>query len=70
MIESFNKIKIDKIIDISLKRGDTLVIKFDNDLYDFDEVSNFIKIIQKQFPKNDIMTIFKGMELGVIHNED
>lgn len=73
MIESFEKIRMNNFIfcaELSLRQSDTLVIKFDQDTWDLDTASEIVQQIAKAYPQNNILTIFNGMELGVIHNED
>lgn len=75
MIKSFdsipiNRIQIDKITDMTLNKGDTLVLKFDQDIWELNEATQMANIIMKAYPNNNIITIFKGMELGVIHHEN
>lgn len=72
MIESFDKVKLMNpsisCCELTLLPTDTLVIQFDQDIWDLEEANQIIKHITKLYPKNNIMTIFKGIELGVIHN--
>lgn len=75
MIESFdsipiNRIQIDKITDMTLNKGDTLVLKFDQDIWDLNEATQMANVIMKAYPNNNILAIFNGMELGVIHHEN
>lgn len=73
LIESFEKIQMNNFIfcaELSLRQNDTLVIKFDQDTWDLETASEIIQQIAKAYPRNNILTIFNGMELGVIHNED
>lgn len=74
LIESFEKIKVSNssisYFELTLLPKDTLVVKFDQDIWDIDSASQIIECIKKLYPENNIMAIFKGMELGVIHNVD
>lgn len=74
MIESFEKIKVSNssisYFELTLLPKDTLVVKFDQDIWDIDSASQIVEHIKKIYPENNIMAIFKGMELGVIHNVD
>lgn len=71
MIEAFDKIPIsDKVLDLNLKSNDTLVVKINQDIWDIEEAHKLVKLIAQNFPKNNIITVFNGVELGVIHNED
>ena len=76
MIESFDKVKMlqsSKMVEgleLNLKKKDTLVIKFNQDIWDLDEASQFLEIFKKAMPDISILAIFNGIELGVIHHED
>ena len=76
MIEGFDKIKIlqsSKIVEgleLNLKKKDTLVIKFDQEIWNLEETSQFLEMIKKTMPDISILAIFNGIELGVIHYED
>lgn len=74
MIESFEKIKVSNssisCFELTLLPKDTLVVKFDQDIWDVCTASQIAEHIKKLYPENNIMAIFKGMELGVIHNVD
>lgn len=71
MIESFDKIPVNQvqITDITLNKGDTLVLKFDQDIWDLHEANQIANHIMTTYPNNNILTIFNGIELGVIHHE-
>ena len=58
------------IPELTLKQNDTLVLEFDQDIWDLDEAGQILKEISKIYPKNKIMVSFKGMKIGVIHNVD
>lgn len=76
MIESFDKIKIlqsSKMVEgleLNLKKKDTLVIKFNQEIWDLEEASQFLEMIKKAMPDISVLAIFNGIELGVIHYED
>lgn len=74
MIESFEKIKVSKhalsCCELTLLPTDTLVVKFDQDIWDLDEANQIFQHIAQLYPKTKIMAIYKGIELGVIHNVD
>lgn len=72
MIESFDKIPVSQaqITDITLNKGDTLVLKFDQDIWDLNEANQIANHIMTIYPNNNILIIFNGIELGVIHNVD
>ena len=58
------------IPELTLRQNDTLVLEFDQDIWDLDEAGQILKEISKMYPKNKIMVLFKGMKIGVIHNVD
>lgn len=72
MIESFEKVNNCSIeyFELNLSPKDTLVIKFDQDIWDLESANQIAKHITQLYPNNNVMTIFKGIELGVIHNGD
>lgn len=74
MIETFEKISYTKSLisccDIAISPKDTLVIKFDQEIWDLESANQIAKHIMQLYPNNKIITIFNGIELGVIHNED
>lgn len=55
---------------LTLRQNDTLVLEFDQDIWDLNEAEQMIKGISKIYPKNNIMVLFKGIRIGVIHNVD
>lgn len=58
------------IPELTLRQNDTLVLEFDQDIWDLDEAEQMMKVISKIYPKNKIMALFKGIRIGVIHNVD
>ena len=73
MIESFDKVQLSNSIfcsELTILPKDTLVIQFDQDVWDLDSANQIASHLIKNFPNNNIITIFKGMELGVIHHEN
>ena len=76
MIESFDGIKYMlnpsvEGMNLSLKDGDILVVKFDSEKFDLEEAISFSKAIEKVIPdKVSILTIFNGIEIGVINYEN
>lgn len=58
------------IPELTLRQNDTLVLEFDQDIWNLDEAEQMMKGISKIYPKNKIMVLFKGIKIGVIHNED
>lgn len=61
--ESALKVKI-----LNLDPKDTIVLQFDLDTFDIEEVQQLAKIWEREYPQNKIMITFKGAEIkGVIH---
>lgn len=75
MVQSFDNIefeilpKLNPINEISLRLGDTLVAKLDQEQWDLDDAQSIYEILVQAFPKNQILVLFKGIELEVIKNE-
>lgn len=70
MIQSFEVIETQDfyiIPELTLLKGDTLIIKFDQNIWDFKEASQLLSTLKNNFPNNKVIAIFNGMELGVIH---
>ena len=68
MVKSFEDIQQNQIL--TLKPGDILTIKIDNDIWDLNSASQILKQMMTAIPKGvNIMTYFNGMEIGVIKNE-
>ena len=58
------------IPELTLRQNDTLVLDFDQDIWDLNEAYQMANNVAKIYPKNKIMILFKGMKIGVIHNVD
>ena len=58
------------IPELTLRQNDTLVLEFDQDIWDLDEANQIFQYIAQLYPKTKMMAIYKGIELGVIHNVD
>ena len=77
MIQSIKQKKIEYAIipkltewnQITLNPGDTLIMLWDFEEFDADDLDQFHKIVSKVFPNNQILFIPKGTEIGVIKNE-
>lgn len=70
MVKSFDIIETQDfyaIPELTLSKEDTLIVKFDQNIWNFNEASHMLSILKDNFPNNKIMAIFNGMELGVIH---
>ena len=50
---------------LDLKEDDTILITIDLDKYDLDEAYEIFKLVCKEFPKNNILTTFKGIDIEV-----
>ena len=71
MIEKIDSISNStKLNSINLSKGDILTVTFDQDIWTLDEASSFAKCITEMFPNNSVICLFKGMELGVIKNDN
>lgn len=74
MIQSFDDIKfeilpqLNTINEISLRPGDTLVAKLDQEKWDVESAEVIYNILAKAFPKNQILVLFDGIKLEVIKN--
>lgn len=68
-IEKIELLELPESISLSVTKGDTIVLKFDQDKFDLDFAQEYTNIVGKLFPKNNILAIFNGIEIGVIHNE-
>ena len=68
MIKSFEDIQQNQIL--TLKPGDILTIKIDNDIWDIDSASQILEQMMTAIPEGvNVMTYFNGIEIGVIKNE-
>ena len=68
MVKSFEDIEQNQIL--TLKPGDILTIKIDNDIWDLDSASQILEQMITAIPEGvNVMTYFNGMEIGVIKNE-
>lgn len=68
-IEKIELLELPKSTSLSVTKGDTIVLKFDQNKFDLDFAQQYTDIVGKLFPKNNILAIFNGIEIGVIHNE-
>lgn len=68
MVKSFEDIQQNQIL--TLKPGDILTIKIDNDIWDLDSASQILEQMITAIPEGvNVMTYFNGIEIGVIKNE-
>ena len=67
MVKSFEDIQQNQIL--TLKPGDILTIKIDNDIWDLDSANQILEQMITAIPEGvNIMTYFNGIEIGVIKN--
>lgn len=67
-----NNFEIDPGIVISkldIKDGDTIVVTIDTDKYDVDTCYHITKIMVNEFPYNNIVFTFKGIEISKLEKE-
>lgn len=55
---------------LSISKGDIIVFKFDQDIFDIREVSNFLEEYQRAFPNNKIAVTFNGIDIVNIIKEE
>lgn len=55
---------------LSISKGDTIVFKFDQDIFDMQEVSGIIETYQQVFPNNNIVVTFNGIDIVNIIKEE
>lgn len=56
--------------ELTINRGSTIVLQFDQDIWDLDEARQLAKVWQDAYPNNPIMVTFKGMEIkGVLNGK-
>lgn len=55
--------------ELIINRGSTIVLQFDQDIWDLDEAQQLAKVWQDVYPHNQIMVTFKGMEIKGVLNE-
>ena len=56
--------------ELTINRDSTIVLQFDQDIWDLDEAQQLVKVWQDAYPHNQIMVIFKGMEIkGVLNGK-
>ena len=68
MVKSFEDIQQNQIL--TLKPGDILTIKIDNDIWDLDSANQILEQMITAIPEDvKVITYFNGIEIGVIKNE-
>lgn len=55
--------------EVTLNSGDTLIMLWDFNEFNADDLNEFHKAVSSVFPNNQILFIPKGTEIGVIKNE-
>ena len=56
--------------ELTINRGSTIVLQFDQDIWDLDEAHQLAKVWQDTYPNNPIMVTFKGIEIiGVLNGK-
>ena len=56
--------------ELTINRGSTIVLQFDQDIWNLDEAQQLAKVWQDAYPNNPIMVTFKGMEIkGVLNGK-
>ena len=55
--------------EITLNPGDTLIMLWDFEEFDVDDLNQFHKKVSRVFPDNQVLFIPKGTKIGVIKNE-
>ena len=66
MVNSFIADSFEKCIScttLSISKGDTIIFKFDQDIFDMKEVSGIIETYQQVFPNNKIVVTFNGIDI-------
>ena len=56
--------------ELTINRGSTIVLQFDQDIWNLEVAQQLAKVWQDAYPNNPIMVIFKGMEIkGVLNGK-
>ena len=56
--------------ELIINRDSTIVLQFDQDIWDLDEAQQLVKVWQDAYPNNPIMVTLKGMEIkGVLNGK-
>ena len=54
--------------ELTINRDSTIILQFDQDIWDLDEAQQLVKVWQDAYPNNSIMVTFKGMEITEVSN--
>ena len=66
MVNSFIEDSFEKGIScttLSISDGDVIVFKFDQEIFDMREISNFLEGYRQVFPNNKIAVTFNGIDI-------
>ena len=56
--------------ELTINRGSTIILQFDQDIWNLEEAQQLAKVWQDAYPNNPIMVTFKGMEIkGVLNGK-
>ena len=56
--------------ELTINRDSTIVLQFDQDIWNLDEAQQLAKVWQDAYPNNPIMVTFKGIEIkGVLNGK-
>ena len=70
MVEKLEKIDNFKDIHTSyLRKGDVIVIKIDQDIWDISDAQKIVESIADTFVDNDILCMFKGVDISIIRRQ-
>ena len=58
--------RLKKFNEMTLSRGDTLVVYWDFERYPLDMAQDFFNVIQKAFPENQVLFVPIEVKMGVI----
>ena len=61
--------KLTELNEVTLSPGDTLIMLWDFNEFNADDLNEFHKAVSSVFPNNQVLFIPKGTEIGVIKNE-
>ena len=56
--------------ELTINKGSTIVLQFDQDIWNLEEAQQLAKVWQDTYPYNPIMITFKGIEItGVLNGK-
>lgn len=59
-----------KPFELTINRGSTIVLQFDQNIWNLEEAQQLAKVWQDAYPNNPIMITFKGIEIkGVLNGK-